>query len=69
MKGCGQAADDYEINTCVAQCLHRFCELHQERLRAAPRARSRAVDALSSFLARSAGVKRNCSMSSVKSIP
>jgi hypothetical protein len=53
----------------VAERLDRFLKLHYERRRAAPRTCSSAVEVSSSFLARSAGVRRNCSTSSVKSMP
>jgi len=62
-------ADNDKINAAVAKCLNRRRELHQECLRAMPRICSNAVAASSRRRARSAGVSRNCEMSSVKSIP
>ena len=65
----GSGTDDNEIDPCIAEHLYRFFELHQERLRAAPRTFSSTVDASSSFLARSPGVSRSCSTSKVRSMP
>ena len=69
MEGCRKTADYNEVDACVAQSLNGFFELHQERERAVPRTRSSTIEAASNFLARSAGVSRNCSTSSVKSTP
>ena len=58
--GC-KTTDYNEIDPCVAERMNCSLELHQESRRAAPRTRSSAIEASSSFLARSAGVSRNCS--------
>jgi hypothetical protein len=41
----GQTADNNELDFSVAQGLYRSLELHQRRLRAAPRTSSNAVEA------------------------
>ena len=69
MKRRGETTDDNEIHPRIAEYLNGFLELHQERRRAAPRTRSSTIEASSNFLARSAGVSRNCSTNNVKSMP
>ncbi len=53
----------------IAQNADCCLELHQRRVRAAPRTFSIAMEALSAMRARSAGVRRNCSMRRPRSIP
>jgi len=69
MECSGDAADNDEIHAGIAKQLHRTFELHQERLRATPRTPSIALDAASNLCARWAGERRNCSISSVMSMP
>ena len=69
MKIRGKAAYDYEFDFHVAQRLDRLFKLNHERLRALPRTFDACIEACAIFFARSEGVNRNCTMSSVKSIP
>ena len=57
------------VAACGALGLQRALKFHQERLRAIPRTFSSDCDARCNLLARSAGVSRNCSISSVRSTP
>jgi hypothetical protein len=57
------------IDTGIAQRLKRHSQLHPARLRAIPRTCSSSSEASSSLRARSSGVRRNCSIKSVKSTP
>ena len=62
----GNSANHNKLHPRIRQNLNRPRKLHQARLRAIPRICSIAMAARSSFCARSPGVSRSCSTSSVR---